>query len=101
VGCRPTIRRPLSARGAVLQWLGQPEGQRDPAFITAIREATISAITTETATLPEPGLTSAARTLKANLTAQTALSPAEQHLLTDWLDRLSAVPADKPSAGSG
>ena len=85
-----------SAQGAVLTWLGQAEDTRDPAFITAMREAMISAVTTETATLPEPGLASAARTLKANLPGQASLSPAEHHLLTDWLDRLSTEPADKP-----
>jgi AcrR family transcriptional regulator len=84
-----------SARGAVLTWLGQPEDQHDPAFITAMREAMISAVTTETATLPEPGLAGAARALKANLPRQASLSPAEYHLLTDWLDRLSTEPADK------
>lgn len=83
-----------SAQGAVLTWLGQPEDQRDPAFIAAMREAMISAVTTETAALPEPGLPGAARTLKANLPGQASLSPAEQQLLTDWLDRLSAGPAD-------
>lgn len=82
-----------SARGAVLAWLDQPGHQRDPAFITAMREAMISAITTENSTLPEPGRASAARTLKANLPGQTCLSPAEHHLLNDWLDRLSAEPA--------
>lgn len=82
-----------TARGAVLQWLDQPAGQRDPALITTIREAAISAITTETASLREPGLAGAARALKANLPDQTTLSPAEQHLLTDWLDRLTTEPA--------
>jgi len=82
-----------SARGAVLTWLDQPDDQRDPGFITAMREATIAAVTTETATLAEPGRASAARTLKANLPGQTCLSPAEHHLLIDWLDRLSTEPA--------
>ena len=84
-----------TARGAVLTWLDQPEPQHDPAFITAIREATICAITTESSTLPEPGRASAARTLKANLPGQTCLSPAEHQLLTDWLDRLSTEPTGK------
>jgi AcrR family transcriptional regulator len=92
-----------TARGAVLTWLDQPEDQHDPAFITAMREATICAITTETATLPEPGRASAARTLKANLPGQTCLSAAECHLLTEWLDRLAAEPAtgdgDRGSTG--
>lgn len=84
-----------SARGAVLTWLDQPEDHRDPAFIAAMREATIAAITTETATLPEPGRASAARTLRANLPGQTVLSPAEHELLLEWLDRLSAVPGEE------
>ena len=87
-----------SARGAVLACLDQPGPQHNPAFITAMREAMIAAITTEHSTLPEPGRASAARTLKANLPGQTSLSPAEHHLLIDWLDRLSAEPADKPDA---
>jgi hypothetical protein len=79
--------------------VARPAGhQHDPAFITAMREATISAVTTETATLPEPGRASAARTLKANLPGQTCLSPAEHHLLTDWLDRLAAEPDTGPPA---
>lgn len=87
-----------TTRGTVLTWLGQAEDHRDPAFVTAMREAMISAVTTESATVPEPGLVSAARTLKANLTDQACLSPADHHLLTDWLDRLSGEAADKPDA---
>jgi AcrR family transcriptional regulator len=90
-----------SARGAVLTCLDQPGPPHDRAFITAMREAMIFAITTETAVLPEPGRASAARTLKANLPGQTTLSPAEQHLLNDWLDRLAAEPADAPAATCG
>jgi AcrR family transcriptional regulator len=87
-----------TARGAVLGWLDQPEDQHDPAFITAMREAMISAVTTETATSPEPGLRSAARTLKANLPGQSCLSPAEEHLLTDWLDRLATETTENSDA---
>ena len=57
--------------------------------VAAMREAAIAAVTTESAIVYEPGRASAARTLKANLPGQTCLSPAEQHLLGDWLDRLS------------
>jgi AcrR family transcriptional regulator len=85
-----------TARGTVLSWLDQPRDARDPVFITAMREAMISAVTTQSATVPEPGLASAARTLKANLPGQTSLSRSEQHLLTDWLDRLSTEGADNP-----
>jgi hypothetical protein len=59
-----------------------------------MREAMIAAVTTESPTLPEPGRASAARTLKANLPGQACLSPAEHHLLTDWLDRLATEPAE-------
>ncbi|MFY9933800.1 MAG: hypothetical protein WAK82_37920 [Streptosporangiaceae bacterium] len=89
-----------SARGAVLAWLDQPEDQHDPAFITAMREAMISAVTTESAILPEPGRASAARTLKANLPGQTCLSSGEQHLLIEWLDRLSTEPTEKSDAAA-
>jgi AcrR family transcriptional regulator len=78
------------ARGAVLTWLDEPQDRRDPAFIGVLCEATISAITTETAAVPEPGRAGAARTLKANLPGQSSLSPAEHLLLVDWLDRLGA-----------
>jgi AcrR family transcriptional regulator len=83
-----------SARGAVLTCLDQPEPGRDRDFITAMREAMISAITTETTVLTAPGRAIAARTLKANLPGQTSLSAAEHQLLIDWLDRLSTEPAD-------
>lgn len=83
-----------SARGTVLMWLDQREDERDPAFIIAMRDAMISAVTMENSTLPEPGRASAARTLRANLPGQTSLSPAEHQLLADWLDRLSTEPAD-------
>jgi predicted trehalose synthase len=86
-----------SACGTVLQSLDQAEAERDPAFITAMREAMIAAITTDVATLPEPGRASAARTLKANLPGQTALSPSEHHLLIDWLDRISTEPPSQQS----
>jgi AcrR family transcriptional regulator len=87
-----------SAQGTVLTWLGQPEGQHDPAFIAAMREAMISAVTTESANVPEPGRASAARTLKANLPGQTCLSSAEHQLLVEWLDRLGAEPARRSGA---
>jgi AcrR family transcriptional regulator len=84
-----------SAQGAVLAWLGQPEDQHDRAFVSAMREAMIAAVTTESPTLPEPGRASAARTLKANLPGQSCLTRSEHQLLIDWLDRLAAEAADK------
>lgn len=84
-----------TARGAVLQWLDQPEAQRNGALIAAMREAAIAAVTTETPALSEPTLPGAARALKANLPNQTTLTGGEYHLLTEWLERLAAEPPDR------
>ena len=79
-----------TARGAVLTWLSQPEDQRDPAFLAAMREAMITAVTNEQPVVEEPGPAGAARALSASLPEQTALSGAEQRLLSEWLERLAA-----------
>lgn len=78
-----------TARGAVLTWLSLPEDGRDPALLTAMREAMVTAVTTESPAVQDPGPAGAARALRAVLPQQTALSEAEQHLLGEWLDRLS------------
>lgn len=79
-----------TGRGAVLTWLSLPEDRRDPALLTALREAMVGAVTHQKPTVPEPGPAAAARTLRATLPDQTTLSSAEQHLLREWLDRLAA-----------
>ncbi|GAA2915711.1 TetR/AcrR family transcriptional regulator [Streptosporangium fragile] len=79
-----------TARGAVLTWLSLPEPQRDPALLHALREAMITAVTTQDPAVQEQGPAGAARALRARLPDQDVLSPAEQRLLTEWLDRLSA-----------
>ncbi|GAA3218676.1 TetR/AcrR family transcriptional regulator [Nonomuraea helvata] len=79
-----------SARGAVLTWLSLPEPQRNPALLLALREAMITAVTTQEPAVQEQGPAGAARALRAALPDQNALSHAEQRLLTEWLDRLSA-----------
>ncbi|GAA3201202.1 TetR/AcrR family transcriptional regulator [Nonomuraea roseoviolacea] len=79
-----------TARGAVLTWLSLPEPQRDPALLHAMREAMITAVTTREPAVQEQGPAGAARALRAALPDQDVLSRAEQRLLTEWLDRLSA-----------
>lgn len=79
-----------TARGAVLTWLSLPEGGRDPALLTTLRESMVTAVTTEEPVVRDAGPEGAARTLRARLPEQTLLSGAEQRLLTEWLDRLAA-----------
>jgi AcrR family transcriptional regulator len=79
-----------TARGAVLTWLSLPDDRRDPALLTAMREAMISAVTLDQPAVPDTGPAGAARALRALLPEQTTLSNAEQHLLGEWLDRLTA-----------
>ncbi|WP_020419023.1 TetR/AcrR family transcriptional regulator [Amycolatopsis sp. ATCC 39116] len=79
-----------TARGAVLTWLSLPGDQRDPALLTALREAMITAVTLEEPAVRDASPASAARALRALLPEQTTLSSAEQHLLSEWLDRLTA-----------
>ncbi|MFE2758199.1 TetR family transcriptional regulator [Actinosynnema sp. NPDC059335] len=80
-----------TARGAVLTWLSLPEDRRDRALLTALREAMVSAVTFEEPAVREAGPAGAARALRAVLPEQTVLSDGEQHLLGEWLDRLSAT----------
>ncbi|MEU4330067.1 TetR/AcrR family transcriptional regulator [Nonomuraea dietziae] len=79
-----------TARGAVLTWLSLPEPQRNRALLLALREAMITTVTTQEPAVQEQGPAGAARALRAALPDQNALSHAEQQLLTEWLDRLSA-----------
>ena len=78
-----------TARGAVLTWLS-PLGRRDPALLTALREAMVAAVTNEKPAVRDAGPASAARALRAVLPEDTNLSSGERQLLTEWLDRLSA-----------
>ncbi|MEY9965018.1 AcrR family transcriptional regulator [Streptacidiphilus sp. MAP12-16] len=79
-----------TARGAVLTWLSLPEDRRNPALLTALREAMVAAVTNQEPAVPDAGPASAARALRATLPEQTTLSGAEQHLLREWLDRLAS-----------
>jgi AcrR family transcriptional regulator len=79
-----------TARGAVLTWLTLPEDQRDPALLTALREAMVSAVTNAEPAVRDAGPAATARALRAVLPEETSLSNAERLLLTEWLDRLAA-----------
>jgi AcrR family transcriptional regulator len=79
-----------TARGAVLTWLSLPENRRDPALLTTLREAMVTALTHHEPVVPEATAPAAARALRATLPDQTALSDAEKTLLGEWLDRLAA-----------
>jgi hypothetical protein len=50
----------------------------------------ISAVTLDKSAVRDAGPAVAARALRALLPEQTTLSNAEQHLLGEWLDRLTA-----------
>jgi AcrR family transcriptional regulator len=86
-----------TARGAVLTWLSWPEERRDPALLAALREAMLAAVTNREPAVQEAGPAGAARTLRAMLPEQTILSDAEQQLLREWLDRLTAEPQRHPA----
>ncbi|WP_214413905.1 TetR/AcrR family transcriptional regulator [Sphaerisporangium fuscum] len=79
-----------TGRGAVLTWLSLPEDRRDRALLTALREAMVTAVTNQQPAVRDAGPAGAARALHAALPEQTALSGAEQHLLREWLERLTA-----------
>jgi AcrR family transcriptional regulator len=79
-----------TARGAVLTWLSLPDNRRDPALLTAMREAMVSAVTLDEPAVQDAGPAGAARALRALLPEQTTLSSAERHLLDEWLNRLAS-----------
>ncbi|WP_406135313.1 TetR/AcrR family transcriptional regulator [Streptomyces sp. NBC_01089] len=79
-----------TARGAVLTWLSLPEERRDPALLTTLRESMVTAVTYDEPAVRTAGPAGAARTLLATLPDQTTLSGAEQHLLREWLARLTS-----------
>jgi AcrR family transcriptional regulator len=79
-----------TARGAVLTWLSLPADRRNKALFTAMRESMVAAVTNEKPAVEDAGPAGAARALRATLSDRTPLSPAEQHLLREWLNRLAA-----------
>jgi len=83
--------------GATLVILGQPPDSRDTSVSTHMREATISAITTDAPTRDSLPAATAAITLREAVSAETGLSDAELGLLKEWLSRV----ADKTSQKGG
>lgn len=79
-----------TGRGAVLTWLSLPEADRDPALLTALREAMVTAVTNEHPAVQDTGPAGAARALRATLPEDTTLTTGEQSLLREWLDRIAA-----------
>jgi AcrR family transcriptional regulator len=88
--------------GITLTLAATPPEERDPRLSETMREAILTAITVPASTESPTGETDAARVaeraavhavaLQALLTeAPSVLSPAEQQLLSDWLDRLATA----------
>ncbi|MFD7292347.1 TetR/AcrR family transcriptional regulator [Streptomyces sp. NPDC059897] len=82
-----------TGQGAVITWHATPQERRDPALLTVLREAMVSAVARAEPTFsaaesgPAPA---AARALRAALPDQPdVLSEAEQILLREWLTRLA------------
>ncbi|MFJ4713879.1 TetR/AcrR family transcriptional regulator [Streptomyces sp. NPDC088785] len=81
-----------TGQGAVITWHSTPPERRDPALLTALREAMITAVTRAEPTVPatESGPGAAARALRAALPDDAGvLSDAELRLLREWLTRLA------------
>lgn len=79
-----------SALGAVLTWLSLSPDRRDPALLRVLRESMVTAVTNQQPAVQDSTVSGMARALRATLPENTSLSAAEQHLLTEWLDRLSS-----------
>ncbi|MFD6553831.1 TetR/AcrR family transcriptional regulator [Streptomyces sp. NPDC058398] len=82
-----------TGQGTVTTWHSTPAERRDPALLTVLREAMVSAVTRAEPTIPatETGPAAAARALRAALPDDAdVLSDAEQYLLREWLTRLAA-----------
>ncbi|MEU9139320.1 TetR/AcrR family transcriptional regulator [Streptomyces sp. NPDC048404] len=82
-----------TGQGAVTTWHSTPAERRNPALLTALREAMVAAVTRAEPTIPaaETGPAAAARALRAALPDDAdVLSDAELYLLREWLTRLAA-----------
>lgn len=74
--------------GVVLDLIGTPDAERDPALVAAAWDALASAILVAAPEV-DPGSHAAAVRLAADDDALTALSPAERALMRDWLARIA------------
>ncbi|MEU6854410.1 TetR/AcrR family transcriptional regulator [Actinacidiphila alni] len=80
-----------AGHGVALTLIATPADRRDPELSAMAREAVVAAITTDTPAVAGPGPVTAAVALRAALPGTTALTPHEQALLRDWLDRIAAA----------
>ncbi len=77
--------------GTVLTLLAKAEGDRDMSLSEIAREAAIAAITTDAPAFESAGPTAAAVALRAVLPEVQSLSDGERSLMTEWLNRLTAI----------
>ena len=82
-----------SGCGTVLTLLAKPEGHRDMSLSDTAREAVVAAITTDVPAFKGSGPAAAAVALRAVLPEVQSLSEGERSLLTEWLNRLAAIPS--------
>ncbi|NUW39255.1 TetR/AcrR family transcriptional regulator [Nonomuraea rhodomycinica] len=75
--------------GTTLALIAAPEDRRDVSVSHLAREAVIAAITTGTPAAETPGPAGAALALRALLPRTKVLTPGEQALLTELLDRIA------------
>ena len=78
-----------SGCGTVLTLLSMPEESRDMAMAEIARDAIITAITTGSPVLKNPGPAALAIALRAVLPDAVSLSNGERTLLAEWLERLA------------
>ncbi len=86
---RATALVHAAGSGTTLTLIATPPDQRDPDLSELAREAVIAAITADAPAGAASGPVAAAVALRARLSEVETLSPAEQALLADWLDRIA------------
>jgi hypothetical protein len=77
----------VAGSGAVLTLLTTAPAERDPGLPDAIFEAVLREILSEASEVPDRSVTCAAVTVRAHVAELDMLSRAEQHLMSEWLDR--------------
>ncbi|MGT2425868.1 TetR/AcrR family transcriptional regulator [Amnibacterium kyonggiense] len=87
--------------GTVMAILTDPDGRRDEALADAMYAAVLAQILTDAPSAEGDGAVAGAVALRARAADLSVLSPAEQHLLGDWLDRvIAAAPPAGGAAGA-
>lgn len=75
--------------GAVLTLLAQPAEARDRRLADTLYDAVMRSVLTDTPTQTTDSAAAAAVTLRAALPELSMLTPGEQTVLAEWLDRIS------------